>query len=123
MVKTEENPINSDEHGRDNKGRFAKGNQLSIGNKGNQTTKAKLLKQCFLDTVTIDDMKAIATKIVNMAKRGDVSAAKEVFDRCFGKAIQAHEVDMEVRTYTHEECDSIRKMLAVRFFDANKKAS
>jgi len=118
-------PIKPAMNGRGKNGQFSNGNQLAIGHLGKQKTeKARLLKLCFLDTITVEDMKDIAKKIVEMAKAGDVTAAKEVFDRCFGKALQTHEIDVEVRTYTQEECDNIRKMLAVRFVDAKpKKAS
>ena len=125
MAKNEEKPTVTASAGKDVLGKFAKGNTYSQGNlRKGITSKVKLLKAAFVEEITVDEIKAIARKLVTMAKAGDVTAAKEVFDRCFGKALQTHEIDVDVRTYTQEECDNIRKMLAVRFVDAKpKKAS
>lgn len=100
-------------------GHFAKGNKLSVGNKGNTNDKAKALKSILLETVTDADMEAIAKKLVEMAKGGEISAIKELFDRCLGRPLQTHEVDIEVKTYTPEQCDSIREFLAGRCVNAD----
>lgn len=42
-----------------------------------------------LDAVTEEDMRAILGKLVEMAKGGSAQAAKEVLDRCLGRAFEA----------------------------------
>jgi len=78
--------------GRDSKGRFGTGNRLSVGNKGNTSEKAKVLKTILLKTITENDIKAIVKKMVEQSKKGDDRARKELFDRLWGKALQ--EVDL-----------------------------
>lgn len=59
---------------RDERGRFRKGNS---GGPGNPTAKRTAeLKQAFYDAVKPSDLKAIARKLVALAKAGDVFAAK-----------------------------------------------
>ncbi len=78
--------------GRTSEGKFGKGNRCSVGNKGNTSEKAKALKTILLKAVTEKDIKAIAKKLVENAKKGDIHATKELFDRLWGRAIQ--EVDL-----------------------------
>lgn len=44
------------------------------------------------------DMEAIVKQHIEKAKAGDVYAAREVFDRCFGKAKQSVDMEVEVDT-------------------------
>lgn len=106
--------------GKNQLGQFVKGNQLSRGSHNMKAqSKGKLLKAAMLNAVTAKDMVAIVKKLIKQAKAGDVPAIKELFDRCLGKPLQTHEVDIEVRTYTPEQCDSIRKLLAGRCINAD----
>lgn len=82
-------------------------------------SRGKLLKAAMMEAVTVKDMALIVKKLIKQAKAGDVSAIKELFDRCLGKPLQTHEVDIEVRTYSPEQCDSIRLMLAERCVNAD----
>ncbi len=87
--------------GRNAKGQFRPGNKLSVGNKGpSKGGKARQLKQALLEAVSVEDMQIIVGKLVEQAKEGEIQAIKELFDRCLGRALQTHAVDVEVKTYT-----------------------
>ncbi|MGD8307406.1 MAG: hypothetical protein PVF17_12190 [Ignavibacteria bacterium] len=122
MVKAIDKPKTTDKTDRDAKGRFIKGNKAATGGPGSASTTTTKLKHCFQQNVTEEDIKDVIAKHLELAKRGDMSAIKELYDRLFGKPLQRYEGDTEVRVYTDEQCDNIRKMLAVRIFDANEPA-
>ena len=42
-----------------------------------------------LRAVTTADMRAVVRKLLDLAKAGNVQAAKEVIDRCIGKPTEA----------------------------------
>jgi len=42
-----------------------------------------------LDAVTDDDVRAVAAKLVELARSGDTRAIKELFDRLLGKPQEA----------------------------------
>lgn len=112
--------VNPLANGKNQLGQFIKGNQLSRGSHHMKAqSKGKLLKAAMMEAVTAKDMIVIVKKLVKQAKQGDVPAIKELFDRCLGKPLQTHEVDVEVKTYTLEQCDSIRKLLAGRCVNAD----
>lgn len=70
-------------NGRDAAGRFAEGN---LGGPGNPHAKeVARLRSAMLNAVTVDDLRAIVTKLVDQAKAGSVPAAKEILDRCLGR--------------------------------------
>ena len=100
--------------GRGKNGQFAEGNRLSVGNKSNTNEKARELKKALFEAVSIEDMKDIAANLVEKAKGGDTPSIKELFDRLLGRPLQTHEIDVEVKTYTMEQRDAIRAMLAGR---------
>ncbi len=114
ITKEKEKPSISEIDGRNKKGRFVKGNSCSIGNLSNTNQASVQLKRAFVGAVTIEDIQKIALVLVKKAMKGDVAAIKELFDRCLGKPLQQHQMDVEVKTYTAEEYDSIRAMLARR---------
>jgi hypothetical protein len=60
--------------GRDQRGRFVAGNQRGPGNPFARRVAG--LRQVLLDTVTDDDLRAIAAKLIQMARDGDVAAAR-----------------------------------------------
>ena len=117
-TKKKAKPISNGSNGRNGNGTFSKGNQLSKGHKSSSNVHAMALKKVLLETVTEKDMRAIVNKLVKLAMAGDIAAIKELFDRCLGRPLQTHEVDVEVKTYTPEQCDSIRKLLAGRCVNA-----
>jgi ferritin-like protein len=112
--KKSKKPTVNGNNGRDKQGRFLKGNHLGVGGNPPSVTKAKDLKAALLAAVTCQDIREIAEALVKKAKAKDVAACKELFDRCFGKPHQTHDVAVEARKYTQAECDGIREILAQR---------
>ena len=76
-------------NGRDASGRFAQGNAGGPGNP--HAAQVGQLRRALLDAVTAEDIRAIAAKLVEMAKDGNVAAIKELLDRTLGKP---HEADL-----------------------------
>ena len=72
---------------RDGSGRFAPGNKGGPGNPF--ARKVGLLRSALLETVTEDDMKAVAAKLVEMARGGHLPAFKELLERTLGRPIEA----------------------------------
>lgn len=76
--------------GRNGKGQFGKGNKIATGrNDTDAAVRSQKLKQALVDAISENDLKLIAKGLVKKAKKGDVPAAKEVFDRLWGKSPQA----------------------------------
>lgn len=118
-VKTTEKsePI---ENGRNGKGQFGEGNQCATGTHNVKATQiSRELKKALLEAVSPEDITEIVQKLVEQAKGGEIAAIREVFDRCLGRALQTHEIDVEIKTYTPDQCDSIRKLLGGRFINAD----
>ena len=75
----------NDDYRRGPKGRFGPGNKGGSG--GNElASKASQLRMALVRAVSPADIEDIAAALVEKAKQGEVPAAKEVFDRCLGKA-------------------------------------
>jgi hypothetical protein len=71
--------------GRDENGRFKKGEWK--GGPGNQHIgKVHRLRAALLKAVDTSDMKDVMAALIRRARRGDVRAIKELFDRTLGKA-------------------------------------
>lgn len=85
-------------NGRNARGQLAAGNPGGPGNP--HIKKVAALRTTLLKTVTHRDLQAIVKSLIERAKAGDVFAAREVFDRCFGKPRQGVDMDlgMEVAT-------------------------
>jgi hypothetical protein len=73
--------------GRDGSGRFAPGNKGGPGNPF--ARKVGQLRAALLETVTIDDMKAVAAKLIEEARAGELPAIKEFLERTLGKPVEA----------------------------------
>jgi len=86
---------------RDANGRFAIGNDGGPGNPFARQTAA--LHSAFLQRATPEDMKAIADKLIEQAKAGNVVAAKLVLQYTIGKpapAVQPDKLDAEEWEHT-----------------------
>ena len=85
-----DDPSTNGGNGRDPRtGRFAKGNTGGPGNPNAQHV-AKL-RDGFRSACTLADVRAICRRLVAMAKKGNVLAAREVLDRTIGKSAMALE--------------------------------
>lgn len=74
-------------NGRDRTGRFAAGNPGGPGNP--HARRVAALRSAMLGAVTDDDMEAIVSKLIALARSGNVPAAKEVLDRTLGRHLEA----------------------------------
>ena len=74
-------------NGRDTAGRFAPGNSGGPGNP--YAKRVAALRAAMLDGVAEEDMRAVLSKLVELAKAGSIPAAKEVLDRCLGRTLEA----------------------------------
>lgn len=75
------------EMGADGRWKFRKGNALGTGRvRGKKYSVSSRLRTVMECAVTEQDVMDIMDKMVDMAKRGNISAAREVFDRVIGKA-------------------------------------
>src|SRR5688572_1230512 len=77
--------INAD--GRDGSGRFVPGNKGGPGNPF--ARKVGRLRSALLETVTEDDMRAVAAQLVAMARGGNLPAIKELIERTLGRSVEA----------------------------------
>jgi len=93
-IKANQPKTNGDK--RKNNGQFAKGNKAALGHSNTVQQRTLMFKRWFQDAVSKYDVEKIAKNLILIAKSKDdvraVSAAKEVLDRCMGKAEQRHEV-------------------------------
>jgi hypothetical protein len=78
--------------GRDAGGRFAEGNPGGPGNPYPRRVAA--LRRALLDSVTEDDIKAIAKAVIEEAKDGNIAAAKIIFQYTLGKPDLAINMDL-----------------------------
>jgi hypothetical protein len=72
--------------GRQDGGRFAKGNPGGPGNP--HARRVARLRSALLKAVTPADMKAIVARLVQDARAGNVQAAREVIERSLGKPVE-----------------------------------
>jgi hypothetical protein len=72
---------------------FGKGNMLQQIGHENKAKKRALFQKAIEEAVTLQDIADIATKLVSMAKAGDLESAKEVFNRTAGKVTDRVEVE------------------------------
>lgn len=82
MIEPSTNGLN----GRDIAGRFQPGNPGGPGNP--HAKRVAALRTATLEVVSDEDMRAIVGKLVDLAKAGNVPAAREVLDRCLGKILE-----------------------------------
>ena len=86
-------PIPNGTNGRDERGRFAKGNPGGPGNP--LARRAQELRTAAMGAVTADDMRGVIRRLVDMAKEGDVQAARLVLERTLGKVTAPAGIDGE----------------------------
>ena len=98
------------DNGKDKKGKFVAGNQAAVGNKNPSASIKREFAVWFKAAVSKKDIVAIARNLIDIAKSkkrtGSIAAAREIMDRCMGKAEQSHQVAGEV-TVIHTLMDMI----------------
>jgi hypothetical protein len=92
MSESKTPSINGSNGGRGPGGRFVKGNAGGPGNP--HVRKVQQLRSALLRGVTATDVRAVVKKLIELAKAGDVAAAREVLARLFGPAVG---IDLEAR--------------------------
>ncbi len=80
-------PTPNGDNGRDDRGRFTTGNAGGPGNPYAQ--QVGRLRSALMSAVTEDDIKVIIEALVKKAKKGDITAARVLFDRLLGKPLEA----------------------------------
>ncbi len=83
MIDTPSDPFVD---GRDARGRFTKGNPGGPGNP--HARRVAALRSTLIREVTKDDIRAIVRRLIDLAKEGDIQAAREVFSRVLGRPIE-----------------------------------
>jgi len=91
-------PSPNGDNGRDEQGRFIVGNAGGPGNP--HAAQVGRLRSAVLSAVTEGDMREVVVALVGKAKKGDVVAARVLFDRVLGKPIEA---DLMARIEALEE--------------------
>ncbi|MFC1757220.1 hypothetical protein ACFL2H_00425 [Planctomycetota bacterium] len=86
-------PSTNGSNGRDASGRFATGNAGGPGNP--HAKKVARLRSRMLNHVADDDFDAVVSKLIEMAKAGDLSAIKELLDRLLGRPDSKTQLDFE----------------------------
>ena len=86
-------------NGHDGRGRFTKGNKCGRGRKVTE------LRRALLAAVTPDDMAAVAARLVEMARGGDLDAAALLLDRILGKPMTAAETELYTFEYDRTDYD------------------
>ena len=81
---------------RDGQGRFTPGNTAAVGHKNHRAAAAQRYKEAVLRAVDENELEAVVKALLEKAKKGDVSAAKEILDRCCGRVRLQDESDDRV---------------------------
>lgn len=82
-------PLRPTGNGRDVAGRFTLGNPGGPGAAAHRrTVRARELQAALVEAVTSQDIADVIRALVAQAKSGDVSAARELLDRCLGRPAQ-----------------------------------
>ncbi len=87
-------PTAKGENGRMPNGKFAKGWRGGPGNP--HAAQVAKLRSALLAAISEADLKSVIAALLQKAQAGDVAAAKEILDRCLGRAPQAIEIDAQV---------------------------
>ena len=103
-------PQSADVTGRAPNGKFTKGNRCGTGNPLNK--RAAQLRSAMLRTVKPSDLADIIKKLIELAKDGDIAAAKLVLERTLGKQSMVDSVPVDVPQDQQSEGERRQKALA-----------
>jgi hypothetical protein len=87
MTIQDTSPSPAGSGGRDNKGRFGLGNKAGTGNP--YAKRVEQLRSAMMATVTEQDIAEVITKMLELAKGGDMVAAKKLLLLTLGKPMEA----------------------------------
>ena len=87
MTIQDTSPSPTGSGGRDKRGRFGPGNKSGTGNP--YAKRVAQLRSAMIATVTEQDIAEVITKMLELAKGGDMVAAKELLLRTLGKPTEA----------------------------------
>ena len=87
MTNKHSSPSPTAYSGRDKRGRFGPGNRSGTGNP--YAKRVAQLRSAMIATVTEQDIAQVITKMLELAKGGDMVAAKELLLRTLGKPTEA----------------------------------
>ncbi|MCA8979434.1 MAG: hypothetical protein KDC14_05375 [Planctomycetes bacterium] len=73
--------------GRDQRGRFSKGNSGGPGNP--HAAQVGRLRSAMLNAIGEDDIRELVARLLELAKSGEIRAIKEVLDRTLGRPVEA----------------------------------
>jgi len=96
MAESRKKPIDNGRNGRKKNGQFEKGHTYSQCKRHIEATeKSRALKKALINAVSEDDIKKIGQILIDKAKKGDIPAIKELFDRLWGRSPQSVEIGGE----------------------------
>jgi hypothetical protein len=103
-------------NGRSANGRFGPGNRGGPGNPHGR--RVAELRAILLEAVSDDDFRAIAAKLVERAKSGDLFSIRELLDRLMGKPVATVAVEqsdeLEFRTREQMKTEIMERLKALR---------
>jgi hypothetical protein len=82
--------MSTSNNGRDDFGRFAKGNAIAAGNPMNM--RMRELRKALLDTATEPDIRELYSSLMESARGGDTAAARVLLEYLTGRPAQAVEL-------------------------------
>ena len=80
-------PLPTAGNGRDTHGQFAPGNRIGKGNPFGK--RVNEIRGELINALTTEDIRAVASALIEKAKSGDIPAVRELFDRTIGKPQEA----------------------------------
>lgn len=86
-------PLASGEDGRGGNGRFKPGNQIGKGRGNPLASEIGKRRAAMFAVITTEDFAAVCAKLVELAKRGNVEACKEILNRVLGRPVESDLID------------------------------
>jgi hypothetical protein len=98
------------QEGRDERGRFAKGHRLSVGNKGGRPPRSVEEEYCaaFNRACTVNDYEDIVRALVRKAKKGDLGAIRAL--QPYAQGLPARTIKVEnIHTIDDDEWEQLAR--------------
>lgn len=91
-------PSETGDNGRDERGRFTTGNQAARGNP--YARRVAAFRSALYEALTPEEVKELVRKLFNQAMGGDAAAARIILDRLYGPPVA---LDIEERMHHLEQ--------------------